>query len=1096
VNFYAKSYTNADMHESKSSSFGGLVGSHSVDAISQTKLANSATTAKNSITVGGKNINIIANDLEAKNGTVKLQAKNNINITSGQELSTQRYIRESKGLSLGLDGGKFTYAEITKDSNANTNITNKASHLQAKNVLMQSQGDTNIIASNIDANSLQIDTTKDLNLLAAHDTNINTQEHSKKDIGIEFKLTSKEASVFTGYWEDTHGKTTTQKDVAKSSITADNLNIQAESANIVGSDVLANNLMIDAKNTNISSATTSRDTHTYTKSIKAGVSVGVTQHVSDAVESLKSIGDAQSATAGASRTLKAYDALNSFMQKPVDAGVYAIYQEQKTTTDEHSKQTVASNIYATHDATLHAEKTLDVGGSNIHADNNLELQANNINLHATASQYSRTTKSTSKNAKASLYGSDMGTLTLGFQDSSNKIEATTQTNTHITAGNKATLTSEEDTTLKGAVVDANELDVKVGRNLLLQSLQDTQTIRGKSKGGSLSVNVLTGTPTGASANYGTTKGDKRWTNELTSLNGKKAIKISVNDTTTLKGATITNRDKNGKDQANLELKTKYLKTEDLHDYDNYKNQSGGIGVGSLDSNPSLNSMEFAYNSKNKAQLVRATIGKGTITTSSDTTSLNRDTSKTKQITKDESTNVELYASDTSIKALTNPTQAYTDITQKANDVGLAAHKEIQENLPSATKGDGFIDKTIGALVDTAGEYTYGVIPTTQNDGGYITQIATQVFGDNRNIIKADTPKVFKKWGLKQKDKNHPNSDWDYEQYITVEGKVQYRTNPSKAVRIDEIYNADDPLSSYKIYLSSKDIKEAKINHMFTNGLNNTADEAMTNQEEQQGQPTIAMLNYNVSHGTLVDLFTETTTEKTTIMLDEVPGVQTLGFLINGSARQTGNSINKLAKINDGDIKIAAHSQGTQQTYLGLQQHKEELAKMLKENPNAVLTLQNSGSPVSSKAAKELVVNDIYGGKKKLLERPNIKSEDDVFRSQANPGDPVAMLGGNFGGVNNYAPITSKDFWQQLGYTLTRGLPTLMNGSLKNNQAHPKTTSPHAGLPCVIGCGDNGVTPNDVKFYFDVTTQKSKPLFDYYKTIRVDSSKAKFNTGIH
>jgi len=161
--------------------------------------------------------------------------------------------------------------------------------------------------------------------------------------------------------------------------------------------------------------------------------------------------------------------------------------------------------------------------------------------------------------------------------------------------------------------------------------------------------------------------------------------LSATATTTLKGAFITNKDASGVDQGNLQLTTRKLIAEDIQDHDNYKNSNVGLGVGSVDFNPSLNSIEFAKSTQDKEQIVRATIGKGSITTNSDTSHINRDIVKTKQLTKDESSDIELYASDSSINALTHPVQTYKDMKQKAKDVGLASHKEIAEDLPSARK---------------------------------------------------------------------------------------------------------------------------------------------------------------------------------------------------------------------------------------------------------------------------------------------------------------------------------------------------------------------------------------------------------------------------
>ncbi|HFB54048.1 MAG TPA: hypothetical protein ENJ67_04880, partial [Sulfurimonas autotrophica] len=776
VNLLAKSYTNAALHESKKSSFGGLKTTHSIDALSQTKLAGSAASAKNSITVGGKDVNVIASNLESQEGTLTLDAKNNINISAANESSSEQHFEEKKNFSLALSGSKLTYTTITKDTNTHTTTTNKASNLSAKNITLKSAADTNIIASDLKAESINVDAKKDFNLLAAKNTTHTTREHSKKDLGVEVTLNSKEASAFTGYWEEANGQSTTKKDVAKSTLDTGTLNLKTTNVNIVGSDILTNNAQIDSKNIKLLATTASTDTQRYTKSIKTGVKVGVTQNISNAIDTMKNIGDAKNGTGTAARTLKAYDAINSFLQKPVDAGVYAVYNESRTGTTTHSEQVVASNLYANNNAALHAQEKIEVGGSNIYAGNNLDIQAKDINLHATAANYSSATASSSKNAKASLYGSDMGTLTLAFQNSSNKIEGTTNSHTYITALGKVTLTSTQDTTLKGAVVDANDLELNVGRNLVMQSLQDTQTIRGKSKEGSVSINVLTAAPQGASANYGTSKGDKAWINEVTSLNAQNSMRVRVSDTTTLKGASITNKDASGVDRGNLQLATKKLVTEDIQDHDNYKSSNVGVGVGSIDSNPSLNSIEFAKRTQDKEQIVRATIGKGRITNFSDTSHINRDIAKTKQLTKDESSDIELYASDTSLHALANPTQTYKDIKQKAKDVGLASHKGIVEDLPSASKGnDGkgdFIDNTIGTLVDASGEWAFGIIPTVKNDGGYITQIATQVFGDSRNIIVAKDAIQFEKWKLKPKDPEHPNKDWDYESYTTPEGKIQ------------------------------------------------------------------------------------------------------------------------------------------------------------------------------------------------------------------------------------------------------------------------------------------------------------------------------------
>ena len=173
--------------------------------------------------------------------------------------------------------------------------------------------------------------------------------------------------------------------------------------------------------------------------------------------------------------------------------------------------------------------------------------------------------------------------------------------------------------------------------------------------------------------------------------------------------------------------------------------------------------------------------------------------------------------------------------------------------------------------------------------------------------------------------------------------------------------------------------------------------------------------------------------------------------------------------------------------MGLKQHEEQLRQELATHKGSVFTLQNSGSPVSSDAVEDLVVNGIYGGIKGIQEHlgdENAKSSD-VFRSQVNPGDPIGALGGNFGGINNHADFFSRDFWTQLPYDLSRGVPTIANGK------GGKNPSPHSGYGCVIGCGNERVIPRRIREYYDPITKTTEPLSQYYNHINVDASKAKF-----
>ncbi|WP_373005363.1 hemagglutinin repeat-containing protein, partial [Sulfurimonas sp.] len=647
VNLLAKSYTNATYHEKTSSSFGGLVGSHSIDSIRKTKLGDSSTKANNNIVIGGKNINILANDLSTNKGDIKLSAVENVNIISGTEKKEEQHLKESTGLSLGVSGSKLTYAKKTKDETVDETITNKASNIKTNNLIIESGQDTNVIASNITADSMQVDAKRDFNVLSDKNTQRKHKEHSTQELGFELTLNEREASLFAGYWEEANGETTVKSSVVQSNMEIGSLDVASKNTNIVGSNIYTNNMKIDSENINVIADRTNTNVDTYTKSIKAGVSVGVSQNISNAVDAIEDQGRAKSNSAIVSRGLKTYDAVTSAIKKPVEAGVKAIYEESRTNTNSKNDEIVSSNLHANNSIVLNAKEDIEVAGSNIASENELKLNAKNINIHSAKQNYSYDTSSSAINAKANIFGSNMGDVTIGAQTSDLNIEGTQEINSHIYAKGKATITSKEDTILKGATVDANELEVNVGRNLVMQSIQDTESTKGSSKGGSISGNVMTMTPTGISGNVGTTKGSKKWVNEVTSLNANEKIKVTVNEKTTLSGASITNLDRDAKDKGNLEFSTKTLEINDIKDHDTYASTTMGIGLGSNDSKPSINSIEYTNNTKDKEQIIRTTVGKGTITTTSDISNLNRDTTKIQQITKDESSNLELYASDNS-----------------------------------------------------------------------------------------------------------------------------------------------------------------------------------------------------------------------------------------------------------------------------------------------------------------------------------------------------------------------------------------------------------------------------------------------------------------
>ncbi|SBV53193.1 filamentous hemagglutinin [Xanthomonas bromi] len=159
----------------------------------------------------------------------------------------------------------------------------------------------------------------------------------------------------------------------------------------------------------------------------------------------------------------------------------------------------------------------------------------------------------------------------------------TQRNSHLSAGNTATLISGNDTTLKGAVLSANTVVADIGGDLNIESVQDTSTYASKDKavGGS----VTFGVGFSASASYSSNKvnGDFASVTEQSGIQaGDGGFDIRVHGNTDLKGGVIASTQA-AVDAGVNRLQTGTLTVSDITNTNNYKatgiSLSGGYAAG-------------------------------------------------------------------------------------------------------------------------------------------------------------------------------------------------------------------------------------------------------------------------------------------------------------------------------------------------------------------------------------------------------------------------------------------------------------------------------------------------------------------------------------
>jgi Possible hemagglutinin (DUF637)/Hemagglutinin repeat len=153
---------------------------------------------------------------------------------------------------------------------------------------------------------------------------------------------------------------------------------------------------------------------------------------------------------------------------------------------------------------------------------------------------------------------------------------TAYSNTTVKAGNKITITSGGDTTLKGASLDAKQVTGDIGGNLSVESLQDKSTFDARQTsagiGVSLCIPPICYGASSVSASYAKANGNGSYAS-VTAQSGIQAgdggFQLKVNGNTDLKGGAIASSQA-AIDHNQNSLKTATLTTSDLGNQDDHE----------------------------------------------------------------------------------------------------------------------------------------------------------------------------------------------------------------------------------------------------------------------------------------------------------------------------------------------------------------------------------------------------------------------------------------------------------------------------------------------------------------------------------------------
>jgi hypothetical protein len=231
-----------------------------------------------------------------------------------------------------------------------------------------------------------------------------------------------------------------------------------------------------------------------------------------------------------------------------------------------------SQVIATKDINLNADRNIDL------------LAAGNTSEHSSQNQSS----SASVGVGFALGGTQNGfTINASASRANGQAngESQSSTNTHVQAGGTLTFNSGGDTTLQGATASGNKVTGTVGGDLILTSLQDTNTYSEKQSSTGVGVSLcIPPICAGAStANVSVSKtninSDYQSVGEQTAIRaGDGGFDIDVQGTTTLTGAQITSTDKAVQDGKNSFTSAGGIDMQDLQNSAQYDASSYSVSA--------------------------------------------------------------------------------------------------------------------------------------------------------------------------------------------------------------------------------------------------------------------------------------------------------------------------------------------------------------------------------------------------------------------------------------------------------------------------------------------------------------------------------------
>lgn len=590
------------------------------NSLEQTRAIGSDLQGENVILQSGADLKLQGSSVDAQN-QVALMAKGDVIIGAAEESASSASYSKVKQSGLSADKKGITAGRSMQSTDRSETTTNQAGSLVGgREVNIQSTRDVQIKASTVVADQdVNIDASRNVTIEAGTNTQGRQQESQSKSSSINLLDSGLNFSGVTliginQSQENGSSQSTTAAASTVGSLGGD-LNIRAgQNYQQTGSDLLSpqGDINIQARKIDIVEAreTNNEESQQRSKSITLGAkpsgtivnvinSVRTTLDTAQATsQTNKRRSQALGAAATAASAMNTATAVDAAISDPASVGIDINLgmTQSKSQSSQIDDTARGSTLSAGNNLNLIAlgageDSDIRIRGSDLSAGNNALLKAEG-DLDLEASQDQSTFKSSNSSSGASLgvgikFGSSSGfTLNAAANQAKGKGNGqdTVQNNTRITAGNKVTLESGDNTTLKGAVVNANQIVAKVGGDLKIESLQDTSNYSSQQKssgaGVSLCIPPICYGTSSVSGSMSKQNIDSSYAS-VTEQSGLKAgdggFQVNVKGNTELKGGAITSSQAAVESQQNT-FKTQKLSLIDIQNKASYEGEGYGISA--------------------------------------------------------------------------------------------------------------------------------------------------------------------------------------------------------------------------------------------------------------------------------------------------------------------------------------------------------------------------------------------------------------------------------------------------------------------------------------------------------------------------------------